>query len=69
MRLVSLNVENFKGVNSASLELGPGLNILYGPNELGKSTLAEAIRAILLLPPSPRTISAISRGTASSAPK
>jgi hypothetical protein len=34
-----------------ALQLGPGLNILYGPNELGKSTLAEAIRAVLLLQP------------------
>jgi recombinational DNA repair ATPase RecF len=51
MRLASLEVENFKGVDHARLELGPGLNVLYGPNELGKSTLAEAIRAVLLLPP------------------
>jgi DNA repair exonuclease SbcCD ATPase subunit len=32
------------------IAFGPGLNVLYGPNDLGKSTLAEAIRLALLLP-------------------
>ena len=31
------------------LEFGPGLNVLYGPNDLGKSSLAWAIRAVLLM--------------------
>ena len=30
---------------------GPGLNVVYGPNDLGKSTLTEAIRAALLIAP------------------
>jgi hypothetical protein len=50
MRLLSLRVRSFGCVEEASLELGPGLNVLYGPNDLGKSTLAHAIRAALLLP-------------------
>jgi hypothetical protein len=32
------------------VELAAGLNVLYGPNDLGKSTLARALRAALLLP-------------------
>jgi hypothetical protein len=32
------------------MEFGPGLNVLYGPNDLGKTTLASAMRAALLLP-------------------
>src|SRR6185295_19515304 len=32
------------------VDLRPGLNVLHGPNDLGKSTLAKAIRAALLLP-------------------
>ena len=36
---------------TALIILAPtGLNVLYGPNDLGKSTLAEALRAALLLP-------------------
>lgn len=49
MRFVNLEVSWFQGVRSARVDFGPGLNILYGPNDLGKSTLATAIRAALLL--------------------
>lgn len=49
MRLVKLSVQSFQCIESAELELGPGLNVLYGPNDLGKSSLAWAIRAVLLL--------------------
>jgi hypothetical protein len=49
MRLVKLSVQRFQCVESAELEFGPHLNILYGPNDLGKSSLAWAIRAVLLL--------------------
>ena len=54
MRLLSLRVRSFGCVEEARLELGRGLNVLYGPNDLGKSTLAKAIRAALLLPSSHR---------------
>jgi uncharacterized protein YhaN len=50
MRFSSLEVSCFQGVQSARIDFGPGLNVLYGPNDLGKSTLAAAIRAALLLP-------------------
>ena len=49
MKFVKLKVEHFCGIASADIEFGAGLNILYGPNELGKSSLAEAIRAVLLV--------------------
>jgi hypothetical protein len=49
MRLVRLSVDRFQCIERAELELGPGLNVLYGPNDLGKSSLAWAIRAVLLL--------------------
>lgn len=51
MRFTKLVVESFQAVQHAEVEFGPGLNILYGPNDLGKSTLATAIRAALLVPP------------------
>jgi recombinational DNA repair ATPase RecF len=51
MRLLSLEVEHFRAIQSASLEFGRGLNVVYGPNDHGKSTLTEAIRAALLVTP------------------
>jgi DNA repair exonuclease SbcCD ATPase subunit len=50
MRLLALKVADFGAVEHAEIELGPGLNVLHGPNDLGKSTLAAALRAVLLLP-------------------
>ncbi len=50
MRFTSLTVESFKAIRSAHLEFGPRLNVLYGPNDLGKSTLITALRAALLVP-------------------
>jgi DNA repair exonuclease SbcCD ATPase subunit len=49
VRLLSLAVEHFRGVRKAAIEFGPGLNVLHGPNDLGKSSLASAIRAALLM--------------------
>ena len=45
-----LELTDFAGIACARVALKPGLNVLHGPNELGKSTLAEAMRAALLLP-------------------
>ncbi|MEY4544462.1 MAG: hypothetical protein RL685_657 [Pseudomonadota bacterium] len=50
MRFRRLEVSHFRAVDQAQLELAPGLNVLYGPNDLGKSTLGMALRAVLLLP-------------------
>lgn len=50
MRLDKLYVTNFGPVESAELEFGAGLNVVHGPNDLGKSTLVAAIRLGLLLP-------------------
>ena len=50
MKLHRLQVKNFAAVREVDIEFGPGLNVLYGPNDLGKSTLVEAIRLTLLLP-------------------
>jgi hypothetical protein len=50
MKLHRLRVVSFAAIREADVEFGPGLNVLYGPNDLGKSTLVEAIRLALLLP-------------------
>ena len=50
MKLHRLRVVDFAAIREADIEFGPGLNVLYGPNDLGKSTLAESIRLAFLLP-------------------
>ena len=49
MRLRRLSVNQFKRftVPTQLGELGDGLNLVVGPNELGKSTLLDAFRAVL----------------------
>jgi recombinational DNA repair ATPase RecF len=50
VRFRRLEVRAYRAIDHAEVEFGPGLNVFYGPNDLGKSTLAAAIRAVLLLP-------------------
>src|SRR5437016_5410764 len=50
MRLHRLRVVSFAAIGNMDVEFGPGLNVLYGPNDLGKSTVVAAIRLGLLLP-------------------
>ncbi len=47
MRLHRLRVVDFAAIGNVDIEFGPGLNVLYGPNDLGKSTLVAAIRLAL----------------------
>jgi chromosome segregation ATPase len=49
VKIVKLSVERFQCIESAEVNFGPGLNVLFGPNDLGKTSLAWAIRAALLL--------------------
>ncbi len=50
MLIRSLRVSSYRGVaGPVALTLGPGLNVLHGPNESGKSTLLEALRNALLV--------------------
>jgi recombinational DNA repair ATPase RecF len=49
MKLVSVRVEHFRCIRTAKIEFAGGLNVLHGPNALGKSSLAHALRAALLL--------------------
>src|SRR5271170_4379818 len=50
MRLHRLTINSFAAIGNVDFEFGPGLNVLYGPNDLGKSTVVAAIRVGLLLP-------------------
>lgn len=50
MEFVALELEHFGCVAGASIAFKPGLNVLFGSNEVGKSSIARAIRFALLLP-------------------
>lgn len=51
MILRHLRVENFGRLGNGEWTFGPGMNVVKGPNEAGKSTLAEAVHRVLLGPP------------------
>jgi len=50
MRLHRLRIESFGAIGNVDVEFGLGLNVLYGPNDIGKSTVVAGIRLGLLLP-------------------
>lgn len=47
MQLHSLHLENFASYRDRTIALRPGLTVLYGRNEVGKTTLLEAVRTLL----------------------
>ncbi len=47
MHLAELNVKNFRKLRDAKLQFQPGLNVLVGPNNVGKSAVVDAIRTLL----------------------
>ena len=46
MRLLNLSLSNWRGVDSRDLALSDGVTLIEGPNEIGKSTLVEAVRML-----------------------
>jgi DNA repair exonuclease SbcCD ATPase subunit len=51
MRLLALRLRHFRRFEEAEYRFDPGLNILVGPNEAGKSTLRQAILAAFFVNP------------------
>lgn len=49
MRLISLTVRNYRLHRDLTIEFDPDRNLIGGPNETGKSTLAEAIHRALFM--------------------
>ena len=47
MYLAQLKVANFRRLSSVTLEFRPGLNVIVGPNNIGKSAVVDALRALL----------------------
>jgi len=46
VRLVSVTLRNFRGVEESTLRFGDGVTVVVGPNEVGKSSIAEAVRLL-----------------------
>jgi DNA repair exonuclease SbcCD ATPase subunit len=51
MRLLALRLRHFRRFEEAEYRFDPGLNLLIGPNEAGKSTLRQAILAAFFVNP------------------
>lgn len=47
MRLRRLKLENWRGVDSCEVEFGEGVTLIEGPNEIGKSSLIEALLTLI----------------------
>ena len=43
MRLHSITLTNYRGIAESTVEFGSGVTIVEGPNEVGKSSIQEAI--------------------------
>lgn len=46
MRIHSVRLVDFRGVADATVRLSPGVTVIEGPNETGKSSIAEALRLL-----------------------
>ena len=47
MYLAKLEIKNFRRLQNVTLEFVPGLNVLIGPNNVGKTAVVDALRALL----------------------
>jgi DNA repair protein SbcC/Rad50 len=49
MILNTITLEPFAGIKNRTLNFAPGLNVVLGPNEAGKSTIVNALRSVLFV--------------------
>jgi putative ATP-dependent endonuclease of OLD family len=47
MHLSELTIEGFRRIESLNVKFRPGLNVLVGPNNVGKTAVVDALRALL----------------------
>ena len=46
MKMISLSLENWRGVRHSQIDFDGGVTLIEGPNEVGKSSLVEALRML-----------------------
>lgn len=56
MRLSRMRIVNFRRFADVELEFAPGMNLIRGPNESGKSTVVRALMAVLFEKPGTSTV-------------
>ncbi len=64
-----IEVRHCAGIAEGAVDVRRGLNVLHGPNELGKSTLVAALRAAFLLPATSSLASALQDWNAQEPPE
>lgn len=47
MYLSKINIRNFRNLESLEVNLSPGLNVIVGENNVGKTNLLDALRVAL----------------------
>ena len=47
MYLAKLSIKDFRRLSDATIKFAPGLNVLIGPNNVGKTAIVDALRALL----------------------
>ena len=50
MIINTIKLNPFAGITEREASFEPGLNVILGPNEAGKSTLLNALRMVLFTP-------------------
>ena len=51
MKITKIKINRFAGISNFEASFGGNLNVIYGPNEIGKSTLLKAIKFGLFVSP------------------
>lgn len=61
MKIESLKIQNYKKIEKLDLKFDPGINIIVGNNEAGKSTISQAFLDLLFVDPSTKAQNFLSR--------
>lgn len=56
MKIKNIKLEKYKKFKNLTLDFDPGVNVVVGDNEAGKSTLAQAIMDLLYVDPSTKAV-------------
>jgi DNA repair exonuclease SbcCD ATPase subunit len=51
MKITKVKIDRFAGIHNYDASFGENLNVIFGPNEIGKSTLMKAIKFGLFISP------------------